>query len=93
MWTWKVLNSKMLLVLPILAFVTGLLCENLTEVEGFGPEGPVTDYKDSSPAAVVPVEIHVRYESGYQGLYPPESYGLGYQFPSYYPGLFAKYQR
>ena len=89
----------MLLFISILAFTAGLHCEILTEVEGYGPEGPVPENEDMSPTdGRIPVEVHVTYEGqtspwGYQGLYPPLSYGLGYQFPSYYPGLFAKYQR
>lgn len=84
----------MLFGIPIIFFAAGLLCETLTEVEGFGPDGPVSENEDG----IIPVEIHVSFErkafpGSFQGLYPFGSYGLGYQYPSVYPGLLAKYQR
>ena len=88
----------MLLLVTLLVFISGLLSQSVTEVDGFGPEGPLQEGSgDLSPSdGILPVEIHVSFKgqsTGYEGYYPAGSYGYGYQYPSFYPGLFARYQR
>merc|ERR1712012_1209616 len=74
---------------------------NMEYVEDYGPEGPLEESSDIVPSSRQPLEIHVVYEgqgyfssgTGFGLGYPLGTYGLGYQYPSLYPGLYAKYQR
>ena len=73
----------------------------ITDVEGYGPPGPLEESEYLGPAPGQPLEVHVSYHQypGYGGqFYPgnnggsyyPGSYGgYGYQYPSYYPGTYG----
>ena len=67
----------------------------ITDVEGFGPPGPPgpPEYLASAPGQ--PLEVHISFHQypGYGGKVPlyPGTYGYGYQYPSYYEGMYAKY--